>query len=1659
MSAEKTTTSPCNKFQANIFNKSKCQNCFKSRELHLLNDHDMEQAKPIYAGWLCLAPVGTDFENPMQRSRKWQRRFFILYEHGSLSFALDELPSTLPQGTVNMNLCTDIADAEPRTGQRNALCIVTAEQEIFIRGDNKDVINGWSEQLAVFLRTNKQNQKKKRKVEPVTNQEPSPAKMAATHPSFPSVENAAAESGCGRWQEDQRGRGPDKIPVWTVTDSDPPGLEQTPAGNTSTHLRPLSRDSLNLDGPGCFGSQVRSSDLAINGSTDAGSNKQPAELEPNNKNQSDDRSSTERLLSLEATKKEQQEEGTAASRKGRSEARTNKREKLQSCGDITQLTAPPPQRRAKSLDRRTSDTVMTPDLLNFKKGWMVKLDENDKWRKYWFVLSTDSLRYYKDSIAEEASDLEGEIDLTKCYNVSEYQVQRNYGFQIHTPKRVYTLSAMTAGIRRNWIQALMKNVHPANAPDVASLPGHHVPCSPPEALPKPDVTQDSSSTEILSDRDALTKPKSVMERRREGRYKTYDWAEFRPQRKPTPDADPQKSKALCALELSDMERRKRREERRKRYESMLGFPLGWEMIGDESADGNGRALSPKSQQRMQEEMEDCWKQVEKTVFRLEKSVPLYKEAKDTSVMEKLLDSYRKGVDDLKVQLEDSERCKLELEAQLSTAGHYQQQVCKSLDSSPSSEADLFLLDTNKNPLNNNHTQSLNDANKLLEQQDVIRQEQLSPSPQHTPSIWLHDTEGNFQELGDLLRDCPEAEATPLLSPASDGTDLLSESDRQNLDDVITNKQNQQHNEDCQLFPSSESSSSLILESPTERGDASLSCCVEQHIPPDQAILRRLSQEVELLTGQNEALNQRNQEMLNQLTEADREIERLKVELSSRYTEPHHLPEVEQLEQTRVQDLERELSMREQQLQEAQTLITSLEENLRDTEALLQLGVPTETEETGQEESDCAKKAEGYLLRCFEATEAKLLELERQLDQSQTTCRKLQEQNSEMKEAEKVYCEKATETEADIWKLNEDLEKEKLKEGERNGSVCAEERIQQVIEEMIMRLKALGKLLGVIDRLDLDTMKRSTESEEEKPTVVSQLRWEEEFWGSLLREVKAKTSKLSEEKDVEVLLGEVTEYMIAEKQMLLLGHDLLSETDEEGEDSEGTREGETLKDLDVIWNTASVTATETKKIDESGMEHFRVITQIRTSLLDYIASSVSTSARDKLQSMADKFSDFRFCSERPSFHFIHSAATEALYCCHISRLQSKYQRELEETKQRLLTRSLICSNCVDLTEENEELRARLSNLEEQQTSSSSAKTNTSCQTEEIYPQDINTEVQMADESAADETEEPETPEETVENDSSSLSCMEISGETDQSEQVLALRRREEELEEQLSVIAEQLKEEFDSKMRSALMHHERELEKLKATCERGFASMEDSHVKMVEELQRRHQQEVERHLLERDRLLEEESAATAIAIEAIKNAHRLELEREVQRRSRSENIRADSHLEDIFSRHAEELASYQRELEVLSQQFSLKCLENVHLVQALDAERKALCQCQQENQDLRTRNQELSGHLAAEITRLCSLAKQDALPLSQGMDAYEMEITLRVKESEVQCLKQKITSLKDELQSAQKDKRNVTKKYKDVYTELSITRAKAERDVDELRENLRLLHQALRQTSP
>ncbi|XP_042252432.1 early endosome antigen 1 isoform X3 [Thunnus maccoyii] len=583
---------PCRKFQANIFNKSKCQNCFKPRESHLLNDEDLNQAKPIYGGWLLLAPEGTNFDNPLHRSRKWQRRFFILYEHGLLRYALDEMPSTLPQGTINMNQCSDVIDGESRTGQKNSLCILTPDKEHFIRAECKEIINGWQEALTVYPRTNKQNQKKKRKVDPPTHQggvtpsqcfstedmnghpEPGPAKVTVTSsssggsiPCLPSSIASAERVPMSRatlWQEESRwsratipcSRSASCLSQLSRSQPDSSITSQDDGGTMSTG-RKVRVES------GYFSLEKAKSEpspqpahhsqppqppqhLPLSSSLSSSSLGAPSPRRSQVIGRFEEGQPVERMDT--SSSNELSSNISLIQRQGRSERRylANKHEmsldagKDRSVPDVSSSTFAN-LRRAKSLDRRVTESSMTPDLLNFKKGWMTKLYEDAMWKKHWFVLTDQSLRYYKDSIAEEASELDGEIDLSTCYDVKEFPVQRNYGFQILCKDGACTLSAMTSGIRRNWIQAIMKNVRPTIAPDVTrSLPEEKIkaqvtlePCpqgtldsSPSPESPKTDGNRQPAGNNASAPTSEPRKSR-VRERRREGRSKTFDWSEFK----------------------------------------------------------------------------------------------------------------------------------------------------------------------------------------------------------------------------------------------------------------------------------------------------------------------------------------------------------------------------------------------------------------------------------------------------------------------------------------------------------------------------------------------------------------------------------------------------------------------------------------------------------------------------------------------------------------------------------------------------------------------------------------------------------------------------------------------------------------------------------------------------------------------------------------------------------------------------------------------------------------------------------------------------------------------------------------------------------------------------------------------------------------------------
>ncbi|KAK9399947.1 TRIO and F-actin-binding protein [Crotalus adamanteus] len=274
------------------------------------------------------------------------------------------------------------------------------------------------------------------------------------------------------------------------------------------------------------------------------------------------------------------------------------------------------------------DGSMTPDLLNFKKGWMSILGEPGEWTKHWFVLTDSSLRYYRDSNAEEADDLDGEIDLRTCTDVTEYAVQRNYGFQIHTKDCVFTLSAMTSGIRRNWIEALRKSIRPASVPDVTKLSEHNKENSfRNNKSPKssfPTELQPNTGSEVIS---------RAGSRKAEGQQQAFDYVELSPlqQRSALNQGSPQRSRGSTrssdgAVKREELERdlALRSEERRKWFESSVsgGLQTDGPVENPCLKKPHGTPLTEVQRSRLSEDIEKKWQELERLPLKESRRVPL-----------------------------------------------------------------------------------------------------------------------------------------------------------------------------------------------------------------------------------------------------------------------------------------------------------------------------------------------------------------------------------------------------------------------------------------------------------------------------------------------------------------------------------------------------------------------------------------------------------------------------------------------------------------------------------------------------------------------------------------------------------------------------------------------------------------------------------------------------------------------------------------------------------------------------------------------------------------------------------------------------------------------------------------------------------------------------
>ena len=118
------------KFAPNIFNKSKCSNCFRLKEDHSASAIELNKAsrKISKCGYLFVAP-DWDFSNPINRTKRWQRRWFVLYDDGELTYSVDDHPETIPQVVKYKNTKRN-ATCDPRVRIISQLICIPKDKQL-----------------------------------------------------------------------------------------------------------------------------------------------------------------------------------------------------------------------------------------------------------------------------------------------------------------------------------------------------------------------------------------------------------------------------------------------------------------------------------------------------------------------------------------------------------------------------------------------------------------------------------------------------------------------------------------------------------------------------------------------------------------------------------------------------------------------------------------------------------------------------------------------------------------------------------------------------------------------------------------------------------------------------------------------------------------------------------------------------------------------------------------------------------------------------------------------------------------------------------------------------------------------------------------------------------------------------------------------------------------------------------------------------------------------------------------------------------------------------------------------------------------------------------------------------------------------------------------
>ncbi|XP_056631598.1 protein outspread [Diorhabda sublineata] len=415
--------SQCKKFAPNIFHKTKCSNCFRQKEEHSAEALECNRASRSIArsGYLFVAP-DWDFSVPLNRTKRWQRRWFVLYDDGELNYSVDEHPDTVPQGSVDMCKVLEVTGAEQVTGHPHSLALTSPDRVTFVKAASREDARWWAELLAVFPRRHKRNAT-------------FPGGRAS--PSLPQLGRSASPQ-------------PPRPRHLSVTGPSPRTNFETPPLKEERESPPKEQD-IKSSPPLSWTPPVRTNSLPIETPNPPIT---PAEyLRPDYIVSSGSPPTRDKLRCDDKVR-----------------ARKDWRnERLRDIATALTDQHRPLQSESSNL------TLPAEGLLHLKKGWLWQKNSDSDWVRRWIVLCCPTIQIYQDQ--DEQNNPELTIELSSVTNCIEVSTSSKYGFEIQWAGPSLVLCAVTHGIRCNWLQALRKaanlstdSVVPVESPISPSTP-------------------------------------------------------------------------------------------------------------------------------------------------------------------------------------------------------------------------------------------------------------------------------------------------------------------------------------------------------------------------------------------------------------------------------------------------------------------------------------------------------------------------------------------------------------------------------------------------------------------------------------------------------------------------------------------------------------------------------------------------------------------------------------------------------------------------------------------------------------------------------------------------------------------------------------------------------------------------------------------------------------------------------------------------------------------------------------------------------------------------------------------------------------------------------------------------------------------------------------